>query len=123
MNYLLSTTAFTVDNILKELKDVNWRILGGYDGVLELPTSQQHKIEEKYAGESERKREGVKFWLWNNPYASWRRLIPRLDRKKEHAVADQIRGYAEKLTGMLRNSLYCKSGLFSCFVVDGGYKN
>ena len=80
-----------MDNILKELKQVEWRTLCG---VLELPLSQG-----KYAGETERKREGVKFWLWNCPYASWRMLITQLDGWEEHAVADQIRGYAEKLTG------------------------
>ena len=98
---LLSTTALTVDNILKE--QVKWETLRG---VLDLPLSQQHKIKEKYAGETECKREGVKHWLWNCPYASWRMLITRLDKWDEHAVADQICGYAEKLTGMLGSSLY-----------------
>ena len=101
---LLSTTAFTVDNILKKLKQVKWETLRL--DVLQLPTSQLLKIVGKYAGETECKREGVKYWLWNCPYASWRMLITQLDRKKEHAVADQIRGYAEKLTGMLGSSLY-----------------
>ena len=93
-----------MDNILKELKQVKWETLRR--GVLLLPYSQQLKIEEKYAGETERKREGVKHWLWNCPYASWRMLITRLDMYEQHAVADQIRGYAEKLTGMLGSSLY-----------------
>jgi hypothetical protein len=92
-----------VHNILKELKQVKW---GTLHVILWLPTSQQRKIEEKYAGETERNREGVKHWLWNCPYASWRWLITKLDWQREHAVADQIRGYAEKLTGMLGNSLY-----------------
>jgi hypothetical protein len=100
---LLSTTALTVDNILKELKQVKWEIL---HDVLQLPYSQRRKIERKYAGETERKSERVKYWLWNYPYASWRWLITQLDREREHAVADQIPGYAEKLTGMLGSSLY-----------------
>ena len=97
-----------MDNILKELKEVTWETLGGDwgGGVLQLLDSQQLKIEDKYAGETERKREGVMYWLWHNPYASWRWLITRLDLKMKHAVADQIRGYAEKLTGMLGSSLY-----------------
>ena len=96
-----------MDNILKKLKEVKWETLSYKgSGVLQTPDSQRHVIEEKYAGETERKREGVKYWLWNNPYASWRRLITELDRKKEHTVADQIRAYAEKLTGMLNSSLY-----------------
>ena len=110
-NYLLSTIAFTLNNILKQLKQVEWKTLGGTSmfissGVLQLPLSQRHKIEAKYTGEAERKKEGVKHWMWNSPYASWRWLITGLDREKEHAVADQIRGYAEKLTGMLGSSLY-----------------
>ena len=100
---LLSTTALTVDNVLKEFKQVEWKTL---QPVLQLPPSQQRLIEKKYAGETERKREGVNYWLWNCPYASWRLLITQLDWRGAHAVADQIRGYAEKLTGMLGSSLY-----------------
>ena len=77
-----------------------------FGGILVVPGSKQRKIEKLYAGETERKREGIKYWLWNNSYASWRLLITQLDREEEHAVADQIRGYAEKLTGMLGSSLY-----------------
>ena len=101
--YLLSATALTVDNILRQLKEVKWETLRGgtFGGVLRLPRSQRRKIEAKYAGETERKREGVKYWLWNCAYASWRWLIAYLDREKEHSVADKLRGYAEKLTGML----------------------
>ena len=91
-----------MDNVLKELKEVKWKTLSYY--VLQLPLSQRLKIE-KYAGETECKR-GVKYWLWHNPYASWRWLIPQLGVLEQHAVADQIRGYAEKLTGMLGSSLY-----------------
>ena len=99
--YLLSSAALTVDNILKKFKEVKWQTLRV---VLQLPSSQQRNIVGKYAGESEHKREGVKYWLWNHPYASWRQIITLLDGRKEHAVADQIRGYAEKLTGMLGSS-------------------
>jgi hypothetical protein len=100
---LLYTTALTMDNILKELKQVEWKTL---KKLLLLPPSQWRKIERKYAGKTERKREGVKHWLWNCPYASWRILIVQLDEWDEYAVADQIREYAEKLTGMWGSSLY-----------------
>ena len=83
--------------MLTQLKQVNWETLGG---ILQLPSSQRRKIEAEYTGEAERKKGGVRWWIWNCPYASWRWLITRLDIKGEHAVADQIRGYAEKLTGM-----------------------
>ena len=88
---------------------MNWETLSGDvlgGSILLLPSSQRRKIEAEYTGETERKKEGVRWWIWNCPYASWRWLITRLDWKEEHAVADQIRGYAEKLTGMLGSSLY-----------------
>ena len=85
---------------------MKWKTLSGYGGVLLLPPSQRLKIDAKYTGEAERKKEGIMFWIWHCPYASWRWLITRLDREGEHAVAEQIRGYAEKLTGMLGSSLY-----------------
>ena len=85
---------------------MKWETLGGDTGVLILPDSQRHIIEAKYTGEAERKKEGIMFWIWHCPYASWRWLITLLDWEGEHAVADQIRGYAEKLTGMLNSSLY-----------------
>ena len=107
--HLLSSAALTVDNVLKALKEVEWKTFHGnivvYGvGVLQLPPSQQRKIEGKHAGETERKREGVENWLWNHPYASWRLIITQLDWMEEHAVADQIHGYAEKLTGILGSS-------------------
>ena len=87
---------------------MNWKTLGGdvFGGILQLPGFQQHKIEAEYTGEAERKKEGVRWWIWNSPYASWRWLITGFDMEGEHAVADQISGYAEKLTGTLGSSLY-----------------
>ena len=106
----LLPTALTVDNVLRELKDVSLEKLskgmslsgGGYmvPGILHLPTSQQHKIEAEYATEHQQRNVAVQFWLVSDPYASWRRLITQLDAYEEHAVAKQIHHYAEKLTGM-----------------------
>ena len=102
--------ALTVDNVLRELKDVSWRTLSNSKklsdgslflfGVLQLPESQQHKIEAEYSTEDERKTAAVRYWLASDPYASWRRLITQLDDFEEHAMAKQILCYAEKLTGM-----------------------
>ena len=103
-------TALTVDNVLRELKDVSWEKLskgmslpvGVYrsPGILFLPDSQRHKIEAEYATEDQRRNAAVQFWLVSDPYASWRRLITELDVFEEHAVAKQIHRYAEKLTGI-----------------------
>ena len=100
-----------MDNILKELKGVSWKTLGGTytsiaDGVLELYPSQKTKIEREYTTEDDRKKAGITYWTWNHPYSSWRLLITRLYLNGEHAVADKLRQYAEKLTGMLISYLY-----------------
>ena len=70
-------------------------------GVLDLPDSEQNKIENelKDAPESQKKERAVTFWVSNHPYASWRLLITRLDQEMEHAVADRIRHHAETVTG------------------------
>ena len=103
-------SALTVDNVLRELKDVSWQTLSnrkqlssgaiGVFGVLQLPESQRHKIEAEYSTEDECKTAAVRYLLASDPYASWRRLIRQLYDFEEHAVAKQILRYAEKLTGM-----------------------
>ena len=108
--FLSLPTALTVDNVLRQLKDVSWEKLskgmslsdGGYmePGILCLPASQQHKIGAEYSTEDQRKNGAVQLWLVSDPYASWRRLIIQLDEYEEYAVAKQIHCYAEKLTGM-----------------------
>ena len=107
--FSFSTTALTVDNVLKELKGVSWKTLssGAYsDGVLELRFSPRSKIERKYTREEDRKKAGITYWTRNHPYSSWRHLITQLDLEKEHAVADKLCQFAEKLTGMLSSYLY-----------------
>ena len=104
-------SALTVDNVLRELKDVSWQTLSSekvlsdgvtsaLNGFLQLPKSQRLKIEAEYSTEDERKTAAVRYWLASDPYASWRRLITRLYYFEEHAVAKQILCYVEKLTGM-----------------------
>ena len=103
-------SALTVDNVLRELKDVSWQTLSNYKelsngtigafGILRLHESQQHKIEAEYSTEDEWRTAAVRYWLAFDPYASWRRLIKQLHIFEEHAVAEQIYCHAEKLTGM-----------------------
>ena len=64
-----SDTALTVDNVVRELKDVTWKKLCR---VLLLPYSQQLKIVNEYATENQRRNAAVHFWLFSDPYASWR---------------------------------------------------
>ena len=43
--------------------------------------------------------EAVRFWLKKDVYASWRRLIRRLDKGGESELAQNIHSFAEKVTG------------------------
>ena len=90
-----SNTALTVDNVVRQLKDITWNTLCS---VLLLPHSQRRKIKNEYATENQHRNAAVHFWLFSDPYASWRRLIARLDFNGQHAVVGRIRDYAEKLT-------------------------
>ena len=101
----LFTTALTHSNVVKELSEVNWGILRYL--ILELSTSQVHRIERMYASEEEWKRAGVMYWVDHHPHASWRRLITQLDCIGMHSLANRIHQYAEKVTGMLSSILYC----------------
>ena len=91
---------------------MDWETLCGKDdvisdGVLQLQLSQRSRIEREYATEDERRNAAVLFWLIYHPYASWRLLIRQLDAYRKHLVADRIRHYTEKVTGMLGSYLYC----------------
>ena len=101
-NYLpFPATALIPDNILNELKEVNWKIVGGFHGVLDLPESVRERIKRMYVSEEERKSAGVLWWVDHHPRASWRLLITQLDYNREHSLANRIHQYAEKVTGML----------------------
>ena len=102
--FSLFATALTPNNVLKELKEVDWKTLCD---ILQLPVSQGRRIERMYVSEEDQKSERVSFWVNNHPYSSWRLLIGELDVRRKHSVANQIHQYAEKVTGMLSSILYC----------------
>ena len=108
-------TALTPDNVLKELKELDWNTLcntnsptfGTFDGILDLPVSEGRRIERIYVSEEERKSAGVLWWVDHHPLASWRLLITQLDWRGKHSLANRIHQYAEKVTGMFSSVLYC----------------
>ena len=104
--FILNATALTHDNVLNELKELDWWTLKGIFGVLKLPESEGQRIERMFLSEEERKSAGVLWWLDHHPLASWRLLITRLDKKRKHSLANRIHQYAEKVTGMLSSVLY-----------------
>ena len=95
-------TAPTPDNVLNELKELDWT---GICGVLQLPLSERQKIEKIYVSEKERKSAGVLWWVDHHPGVSWRLLITQLEEDGKHSLAKRINQYAEKVTGML-SSIY-----------------
>ena len=115
VNYFpFPATALTHDNVLNELKEVNWRTLCNTSsinitlpGVLQLPKSEGERIERMYVSEEERKSAGVLWWVDHHPLASWRLLITQLDEERKYSLANRIHQYAEKVTGMLSSVLYC----------------
>ena len=112
---LFPATALTLDKVLNELKELNWKILcdrsgcgsSAYTsrGVLDLPISEGQRIESTYISEEERKSAGVSWWVDHHPHASYRLLITQLDNYRIHSLANQIHQYAEKVTGMLSSIL------------------
>ena len=114
-------TALTPENVLNELKELDWKTLcntrmviissfsshGKLDGILDLPVSEGRRIERLYVLEEECKSAGVLWWVDHHPLASWRLLITQLDRNGKHSLANRIHQYAEKVTGMLSSVLYC----------------
>ena len=109
--------AVTPNNVLNELKEVDWKILCDtssniyglkyFHGILEIPQSEGQRIERMYVSEEEHKSAGVLFWVDHHPLASWRLLITQLDIYGKCSVANRIHQYAEKVTGMLSSILYC----------------
>ena len=105
----LFATALTTENVLRVLKGLQWDTL--CDDVLNIPVSQQEKIEREFASEDQRRTAAINFYLHNDPYASWRRIIRKLDWFDEH---HKIHHYAEKLTGMLSSSIYITISVYYC---------
>ena len=106
-------TALTHDNVLNELKEVDWKVLCDTSsvyvttGILDFPKSEGQRIERIYVSEEERKSAGVLWWVDHHPLASWRLLITQLDWWGRHSRANRIHQYAEKVAGMLSSVLYC----------------
>ncbi len=79
-----------------DLDEGKWREIGAY---LIVPDIKLDAFEQKYSTDSQRLRAVIYYWYLRDPYASWRRLISRLDWMNQHEVADKIRENAEELTG------------------------
>jgi hypothetical protein len=94
----LHIAGLTVDNVRKALNGIHWRDVGE---MLWIPDSKLSEIEGEYRSDEEREVAVIRYWILRDPFASWRRIIERLEvlRKHDHAVT--LYHYSEELTGML----------------------
>ena len=91
----------TVDEALRVVEGVqDWRELGWY---LWIPKSRRDETNQ--LSSSDRNKVLVTYWMENDPFPTWRRLLNALDMIDKKAIADSIRHYAEPLTGS-QHSLY-----------------
>ena len=95
---LLHIVGLTVDNVRKALHGINWHEVGR---MLWIPNSKLSEIEGEYRSDEEREVAVIRYWILRDPFASWRRIIERLEYKGKHDHAITLYHYSEELTGML----------------------
>ena len=88
----------TVDNVRKVLHGIPWRMVGD---MLLIPDSKLREIEGEYRSDEEREVAVIRYWILRDPFASWRRIIERLEWKDKDDHAITLYHYSEELTGML----------------------
>ena len=94
---MLHTAGLTVDNVRKALHGIHWREVGV---MLFIPYSKFSEIEGEYHSDEEREVAVIRYWILRDPYASWRRIIERLEWNNKYDHAVRIHHYSEELTGM-----------------------
>ena len=97
---LLFIAGLTVDNVRKALHGIlSWYEVGR---MLYIPRSKLSEIEGEYRSDEEREVAVIRYWILRDPFASWRRIIWRLEWNGRHGHAITLYHYSEELTGMLR---------------------
>ena len=91
-----NATALTVNNVVKVVEELEWRTLSD---ILRVPSSKQQEIVNEFSTDKDQKLAVVKWWIMNDPLASWRRLIDRMYYYREDIIGDKIRHYCEDVTG------------------------
>ena len=91
-----------MENVATILEQFSW-----YDvrRILIISDAKLDAIKSEFSTDKECLRAQIQYWLIRDPYASWRRLIFRVDWESKYitaaaaAAVNSIRNYAEKLTG------------------------
>ena len=94
--YIFTAPPLSVNNVMAVLKTHSF-----YEvcDCLCIPDYKYNSIKYEYHTDHERLAALIKYWIFNDPWASWRKLIHQLDKWNMSDIADRIRKYAEKLTG------------------------
>jgi len=104
--FSLSTSALTVDTVLTAVQGVNWRTLGVK---LLFPfSSKVDEIEQLYQSDDDRLRAVIECWIQGDredDQPSWRRIIHELDVTDETRIADNVRHFAEPVSGKSCDSI------------------
>ena len=95
---MLHIAGLTVDNVRKALHGMPWRDVGR---MLFIPRSKLGEIVVEYCSDEEREVAVIRYWILRDPFASWRRIIERLEVLGNHDHAITLYHYSEELTGML----------------------
>ena len=95
---MLHTAGLTIDDVRKALHGIHWREVGR---MLFIPSSKLREIEGEYHSDEEHEVAVIRYWILRDPYASWRRIIEKLEWNGRHDHAITLYHYSEELTGML----------------------
>ena len=93
-----------MDTVLTAVQGVNWRRLG--EGLVFY--SKVYEIEQFDQSDGDRFRAVIECWMQGDgvdEQPSWRRIIYALDRADEMRIADNIRHFAEPVSGKSCDSI------------------
>ena len=88
----------------------SWKKLCSSSCGIKVPRAKLDDIEgdQQFSTDTERKKGAIRFWLENDPWPSWRRLIVGLDEIEASEAAEKIRKYAEPLGGKYAKVKCCE---------------
>ena len=68
--------------------------------MLNIPSSKLSEVAGEYRSDEECELAVIRYWILRDPFASWRRIIERLEDLGRHDHAITLHHYSEELTGM-----------------------
>ena len=101
MSSFVVAPPLSVDSVMKTLESLTeqWDTVGDW---LYIPSAVMDRVASECSNDMECLRRIIRYWLLRDPFASWRRLLHRLDWVDDdefRKVADSIRSCLEQLDG------------------------